>query len=360
MSAIRFKHLALIEPLGLLYGSSGRLLSPEALTGHACEQFPPDSPAAAGLLASQLGRADLEMLFTAGPFWLSASGDLMVPAPMVLIQERGGPTGGFSRHRLTWQDDGSQGGRPGWWHQAKAEHVGKRPSGGWIRLRDWPHPANPEAAGAVIAIHDDPWKAVPHLHPKLRDDERVSAGTGALFLEYGIAVQPGVRLAYLCSHRIPDGVVRFGGEGHLAQLSFARIPPLLEGLLHQPLEGSFSLLTPGLWGGPKISIREPIDTTIPRGHFPWRREGQSPGILTDRPRPWRYRLGAGSRDPSSSAGERPARRRLSRGRWAVPAGSCYRVAGEPLKPWAEWPEEWFPKEGFSFKHLGTALSLPIT
>jgi CRISPR-associated protein Cmr3 len=30
-----------------------------------------------------------------------------------------------------------------------------------------------------------------------------------------------------------------------------------------------------------------------------------------------------------------------------------------MTPWAEWPEEWFPREGFSFKQLGTALALPL-
>jgi CRISPR-associated protein Cmr3 len=182
---------------------------------------------------------------------------------------------------------------------------------------------------------------------------------GALFLEYGVALQPKVRLAYLSSHSIPDGTVRFGGEGHLARLSCVAIPHLLEKLLAEKLTAPFALVTPGLWGGPKLSIREPIDTTIARGRFPWRREGKPPGILTERPRPWRYRLGEGSREPRPWPGERPARRRLSRGRWALPAGSCYHVAGDPLDPWAEWPEVWFPKEGFSLKHLGTALSLPI-
>ncbi|MEB3167303.1 MAG: hypothetical protein VKK97_01070, partial [Synechococcaceae cyanobacterium] len=66
MSTPSFAHLILLEPLGLLYGSSGRLLSPEALTGRASEHFPPDSPALAGLLASQLKRAEVWELTTAG------------------------------------------------------------------------------------------------------------------------------------------------------------------------------------------------------------------------------------------------------------------------------------------------------
>ena len=359
MSSLPFKCIVLLEPLGLLYGSSGRLLSPEALTGQASEHFPPDSPAVAGLLARQLSRADVGHLFTAGPFWRSTSGDLMLPAPMVLLQEKGGDTGRQSRHRLAWQASNDEQPWSGWWHPAWADRQGKSPGGGWIRLADWPHPANSGRAGEVIAIHDDPWQAVPHLHPKLRENERVSAVEGALFLEYGVALKPKVQLAYLSSHRISDGTVRFGGEGHLARLSCIPIPQLLEELLTQALTAPFALVTPGLWGGPKLSIREPIVTTIPRGHFPWHREGKPPGILTERPRPWRFRLGEGSREPSPWPGDRPARRRLSRGRWALPAGSCYHVAGDPLDPWAKWPEDWFPKEGFSLKHLGTALSLPI-
>ena len=35
MRSLPFKTLILLQPLGLLYGSSGRLLSPETLTGRA-------------------------------------------------------------------------------------------------------------------------------------------------------------------------------------------------------------------------------------------------------------------------------------------------------------------------------------
>ena len=99
----------------------------------------------------------------------------------------------------------------------------------------------------------------------------------------------------------------------------------------------------------KLSLREPIDTSVPNGRHPWHHQGQAPGILTDKPRPWRHRLGEGAN----------GRRRLSRGRWALPAGSCYRVPGDPLPPWADWAESWFPREGYSFKQLGTALALPL-
>ena len=348
MSALPFQVLVTLEPLGLLYGSSGRLLSAETLTGRAAEHFPPDAPALAGLLASQLRRSEVRDLFTAGPFWQQANGDLMLPAPYVLIPEEGGPTGRCSRQQRRWQE-GTEEHPAGWTSPSPISPTPKTNGDPWICLSDWPHPANSRTAASAIPLHSNPWQAVPHLHPKLLDEQRVSAQKDALFLEYGIALEPGVRLAYLSSHPIPEGVVRFGGEGHLVELRCQLLPAMLVDLLRQPLTAPFALITPGLWGGPKLSIREPIDTTHPRGHFPWHRDGVAPAILTERPRPWRHRLGAGS----------DGKRRLSRGRWAVPAGSCYRVAGDPLPPWPDWPEPWFPKEGFSFKQFGTGLALPL-
>ena len=44
MSSLPFGHLILLEPLGFLYGSLGRLLSPEALTAL---MEPPHAAAAA-------------------------------------------------------------------------------------------------------------------------------------------------------------------------------------------------------------------------------------------------------------------------------------------------------------------------
>lgn len=371
MSPLPFKTLVLLEPLGLLYGSSGRVLSAGSLTGRAAEHFPPDAPAISGLLASQLPREEVQRLHTAGPFWQHADGELMLPAPMLLVQEAAEPSSAptiptqvafpsrRSTRRLHWHEATNEQ-QAGWCDRSTEQHGHKSPTGGWIRLADWPdHDPIPPNPG--IPIHDDPWAAVPHLHPKLKDDERVSAIDDALFLEYGIALCPGVRLAYLSSHDVPTGLVRFGGEGHLAHLTCVDIPQKLRELLAKPLkpqppEGSvsssaahFALITPGVWGGPKLSIREPIDTTKPNGVLPWRSHGEPPGLLTERPRPWRYRLGAGTE----------GNRRLSRGRWALPAGSCYRVKSDPLPPWSDWPAEWFPKEGLSFRHFGTALSLPL-
>ncbi len=352
MKPLPFAHLVLLEPLGLLYGSLGRLLSPQALTGRASEHFPPDSPALSGLLATRLDRRQVWDLHTAGPFWLDPDEGLMVPAPLTLLQETAGDSGRYSERRLEWNANEADPIPSGWRPSDGDELPRKAPSGGWIALKDWALVGQP---GEKITIHDNPWRAVPHLHPRLQDEQRISAGEGALFLEYGVALRSDVALAYLSSHAIESGVYRFGGEGHLVQLRSQPIPSLLQTLLSQPLSAPFALITPGVWGGPKLSLREPIDTTVPNGKFPWHRHGQAPGILTDKPRPWRHRLGVGSPKPVEPEG----RRRLSRGRWAVTAGSCYQLSGDPLEPWSQWHESWFPKEGFCFKQLGTALALPV-
>ncbi|MGG6263924.1 hypothetical protein ACQ4M3_10815 [Leptolyngbya sp. AN03gr2] len=52
-------------------------------------------------------------------------------------------------------------------------------------------------------------------------------------------------------------------------------------------------------------------------------------------------------------------KRLSRGRYAVPAGTVY-VLQEPLEiPWQDWSIDWFPKEGPSLKRWGCGLALPL-
>jgi CRISPR-associated protein Cmr3 len=137
MSALPFAYLLLLEPLGLLYGSSGRTLSPETLTGRAAEQFPPDAPTIAGLIASQLERPSglnkqdtpLWNLHTAGPFCYSTNKqDLWLPAPFTLLQEDNaassdGPQSP-SLHRLEWaqrEEDGD--GPAGSWHPPEGQQL---------------------------------------------------------------------------------------------------------------------------------------------------------------------------------------------------------------------------------------------
>ncbi|WP_411872049.1 hypothetical protein [Vulcanococcus limneticus] len=340
-----FRYLIRLDPLGLLYGSSGRFLSAENLVGKAGEHFPPDSPTAAGLIASSRSRSELRELYTAGPFLHHQ--ELLLKAPLNLLQSRETDPEGWRQvtTRLIWQggDDETD---TGGWQPAGGEAPPSKPQqGGWIPLSAWAKQAAPGSR-----VRSDPWKSVPHLHPRLRSDERVSAQEDALFLELAIALDPDVSLAYLSSHPVTDGRYRFGGEGHLVDLRCEALPDALVDLLAQPLRASFALITPGLWGSSRLSQREPLITGPGAGIHPWHHQGQAPAILTDRPQPWRHRLGAGA----------DGKPRLSRGRWAVPAGSCYHVApGHVLPPWPDWDERWFPREGLSFRHFGTGLALPL-
>jgi len=340
MPAFPFQHLISLEPLGLLYGASGRFLSAENLTGAAAERFPPDSPAFAGLVAAHLPAGALRDLHTAGPFWCRLDEpelDPRLPAPLTLLQKNRSISA-----RLRWQPSEQL------W-KADAE-VGPKPDQrGWVPLSRWG-----AWSDAKLQVESEPWKAVPHLHPRLAEDQRVSAQEDALFLEYAIALEPGVALAYLSSEAISEGCYRFGGEGHLVQLRCHPVPARLQQLLQHPdgfgPDQPIALITPGVWGSRKLSLREPLDGSRAPAFHPWRAEKQGPGILTERPRPWRFRLGGGSE----------GKRRLSRGRWCMPAGSCYGLPeGLNLPPWAEWPESWFPREGFSLRQFGTALALPL-
>jgi CRISPR-associated protein Cmr3 len=340
MTALPFAHLISLEPLGLLYGSSGRFLSAENLTGAAGEHFPPDSTAFSGLITAHLPHDQRAGLHTAGPFWCrldESALDLRLPAPLTLLQNDHSVVA-----RLAWQAE-----HFAWLPDGE---VGAKPSkGGWVRLSRWG-----DWQARDLQVEADPWEAVPHLHPRLEEEQRVSAQEDALFLELSMALKPGVALAYLSSEAIPEGWYRFGGEGHLVQLRCHPVPERLSQLLQAP-EGfdasrPLALITPGLWGSRKLSLREPLDSARTPAVHPWRYRQQGPGILTDRPRPWRFRLGGGA----------SGQRRLSRGRWSLPAGSCYALPpGLAIPPWADWPESWFPREGFSFKQLGTALALPL-
>lgn len=345
-----FTTLITLEPLGLLYGSSGRFLSAENLTGKAGEHFPPDSPTLAGLVAAQLPADVRRDLVSAGPFWIDLledpDPDLRLPAPLCLLQdpevmECDGLPGRHCRRAAARLLPAGE----GWLPEGSATLPPKPEQGGWVRLSQWQRLGDP---GLTVEL--DPWKAVPHLHPRLQEDQRCSAQHDALFLELGIALAPGVALAYLCSHAIPDGRYRFGGEGHLVELRCLPVPPALSALLEESLKGSFALITPGVWGSSRLSMREPLDTSRRPALCPWHRNGEKPLLLTDRPRSWRHRLGGG----------REGIRRLSRGRWAVPPGSCYALPpGQQLPPWPGWPESWFPREGLSLRHFGTALALPL-
>jgi CRISPR-associated protein Cmr3 len=64
-----FEYLIIIEPLGFLYGSAGRFLSPENLVGRAGTSFPPSAATVSGILAANHDKDTSYELQIAGPFW---------------------------------------------------------------------------------------------------------------------------------------------------------------------------------------------------------------------------------------------------------------------------------------------------
>jgi len=333
-----FKFLVSIEPLGLLYGSAGRFLSPENLVGRSGQCFPPSAATLSGLFAAQYGDADVQSLQVAGPFWgkeeeveSSEQQNFYVPAPLnYLVTNNQPPT------RLFWYPN-IEGEKEGQWLTAeKGNASGKYEKALWISLKEWHKPKTFEPG---------PWEFVPHLHPRLQHQQRKVAyteeeegNTGSLFLENGVQLKPEARLVYLSNMDLPTGWYRFGGEGHMVNVTTVALSDSLQTQLSQPVGTTFATITPAIWGSNRLSRRWPEA---------WEEEKQT--VMTARPVPFRYRLG----------GRKGEAKRLSRGRYAVPAGSVY-VRKTPIDaPWHDWDESWFPKEGPRLNRWGCGLSLPL-
>jgi CRISPR-associated protein Cmr3 len=319
-----FKYLVAIEPLGLLYGSAGRFLSPENLVGRSGTSFPPSAATVSGLFAAALGNEAVQDLQLAGAFWaqtdeLATTQNFYVPLPLHYYVEQG------KIRRLVVEDQV--------WHYPDDIPNQKVESGGWVAIEQWHNPQQ---------VAQNPWKFLPHLHPRLelaqrrvavpQDDET----QGSLFLENSVQMQPGVCLVYLANRAIEPGWYRFGGEGHMADVRCLEMTPERKQLLRTPVGQTFALIAPAVWGSNRLSSRYPPQ---------WDDHVQT--LLTDRPRPFRYRMGG-----------KDTLKRLSRGRYAVPAGTVY-VLNKALPCWQEWEQEWFPKEGVYYNRWGCGLALPI-
>jgi CRISPR-associated protein Cmr3 len=329
-----FKYLIVIEPLGLLYGSAGRFLSPENLVGRSGTSFPPSAATLSGLFTTTYSSAELQSLQIAGAFWansktLETLQDFYVPTPLNCLIEDG-----VIQHQLRWDDSTQQWVTPS----------GHPPSGKydkettWIPISQWQQPKDVAAS---------PWKCLPHLHPRLKLDERkvdADSDQGSLFLENAVQLHPDACLVYLSNIVLPDGWYRFGGEGHMVDVRSLPLSDTTQTLLNQPAGQQFALITSAVWGSTRFSYREPMRNEKGDVHPIWNKAA----LLTDRPVPFRYRLGGDGKN-----------KRLSRGRYAVPAGSVY-VLQESLPPWQDWEESWFPHEAYSFKRWGCGLALPLS
>jgi len=367
------QYIITIEPLGLLYGSAGRFLSPENLVGRSGTSFPPSAATLSGLFAASYQRDSdkLRNLQLAGPFWAKRDNphNFYVPTPLnCLVKD------GKIQHVMAWhpkpkrdkeQDDNQL---KGWWKVWKTGKNGelghwKRPpddkydKNTWLAIEHWMSLQNPP----FPPVESGPWKFVPHLHPRLKKDERrvvdpqddEENNQGSLFLENGVQLHPDTCLVYLSNTEITEGCYRFGGEGHLVDLRCQEMGKVLKDLLSAPLGRSFATITPAVWGSNRRSTRTP--ECDENDDLSWYGNALE-ALLTQRPSVFRYRLG-NSNDPRPGAPKR-----LSRGRYAVPAGTVY-VLEEELQEefnlWEKWPEDWFPEEGISYKRFGCGLSLPM-
>lgn len=321
-----FKYLITISPLGFMYGSSGGFLSPENLVGRSGAKFPPEAATLSGLffsankVKSYISPKELsDNLFVAGPFWAKSEDPeyFYLPIPWHKVVAKKGVD--------EWKM------KSGKWHR---EFEDLDPDYSWQTVNSWDN--SPAVIKKNGDIADTPWKYVPILHPKTKDDERCTLAEDGLFLENAVQMDDENCLVYLSTHALTDGWYRFGGENHLVEIKTIPLDddsPIAK-LLRQPIQRSFALITPGIWGSNKFSFRYPKNEDFSK---------KRPDMLTDKPISYRYR----------------AKGQMGRGRYAVPPGTVY-LLREPLdKTWWDFPENWFPKEGFSLKQVGCGLCLPI-
>lgn len=322
-----FKYLISINPLGLMYGSAGAFLSPENLVGRSGAKFPPDAATLAGLMFSinkinkKYSQETLrDNLYVAGSFWAKSNNkqNFFVPIPWHKIIAKKG----FGE----WKIENDE------WKLEK--NIDKpEPDYRWQTITSWKTAA--QELNKPDKIADNPWKFVSFLHPKIQNTERCVEKSDGLFLENSVQIPDDVCLVYLSTYPIDNGWYKFGGENHVVEISCDEINSKTVGILNQKIGKSFALITPGVWGSNRISKRFPENAFSPNP--------DNIKMLTDKPVPYRFR----------SQGT------LGRGRYAVPAGSVY-VLKEPInKPWWEWDETWFPKEGYSLKKVGCGLCLPV-
>ncbi|NJK28752.1 MAG: CRISPR-associated protein Cmr3 [Acaryochloris sp. RU_4_1] len=331
-----FNCLIQIEPLGFLYGSAGRFLSPDNLVGRSGTSFPPSAATVAGMIAaSQSGQTQTD-LFVAGPFWAFSNNpkNFYMPTPFSYLakfneQESDHQIAiGSIEHRLHFEPD-FKGMGNAWVTEEGQVPSGKFAKGTWLAIDDWEQPSQ---------VYGSPWRFNPHLHPRLSEDERcvqADVEQGSLFLENAVQMHPDTCLIYLSNKDLSAQAagatnwLRFGGESHIVETTYHSFTSQrFDGNLGQ----QFALITPGVWGSKRQSYRFPEAWSTPN----------PPTIFTERPQTFRYRIGG----------------RLSRGRYAVPAGTIY-ITKDSMQAWKDWDEAWFAKDGLSLKHWGCGLALPL-
>lgn len=197
-----FSHLVIIEALGLLYGSAGKFLSPENLVGRAGTSFPPSAATLSGIFAASMGgeQESLKNLQLAGAFWTFNDNiqNFYVPTPLNCLVKNN-----QIKYQLVWYDSPKNE-----WLLANGKKApnDKYQSGTWIAIQDWER-LQKEEKPEVKNTNGTAWKSIPHLHPKLKQDERTvdEESEGSLFLENGIQLNPDVSLVYLSNSYLSTG-----------------------------------------------------------------------------------------------------------------------------------------------------------
>jgi len=324
-----FKYLIKINPLGLLYGSSGGFLSPENLVGRSQSKFPPDPATISGLFFSAnkvkpfTTQEELrENLCVAGAFWARETNPkaFYVPIPWTkIIGERN--TDEWTINQGKWTRNNPE----------------IDPDFQWLRINQWNLDA--QTIRNNKSMEQNPWQFLSVLHPKMKDEQRNTQEKDGLFLENAVQMNDETCLIYLSTHQLPSGWYRLGGENHVVEITSIELTEndFIIKQLNQPIERAFALISPAVWGSNRLSLRKPDHPDFP----------EVEKMLTDKAIPYRFRAGG----------------RLGRGRYGVSAGSVYilkKALDEKHKTWWDWEDNWFPNEGYSLKRVGAGLCLPLT
>ncbi len=351
-----FKYLITIQPLGFMYGSAGAFLSPENLVGRSGAKFPPDAATLSGLFFSAnkeqkfASHQDLtENLRVAGPFWafVDAEVDFYVPLPRhKVIGEEDYDEWIIKNYKwcLESQKDGVE------QEDQKKDESEYR----WLRIDYWDQQAKViyrDRNAPSPSVAKKCWEYVSTLHPQMKKDERHVLPEKGLFLENAVQMKEDTCLVYLSTYALESGWYQFGGEGHMVEVKTIELgehSKLLE-WLREPIGTAFALITPGVWGSNQLSYRYPKQNGFAE-------DNNKIALLTDKAVPYRYRVGYGDKKQEDFRNRDPGR--LSRGRYAVPAGSVYAMRKPLNYTWWDFPKDWFPEKGLLQK-FGCGLCLPV-
>ncbi|MBE9030848.1 CRISPR-associated protein Cmr3 [filamentous cyanobacterium LEGE 11480] len=373
MTKSQFKYLIQVEPLGLLYGSAGRFLAPDNLVVRSGTSFPPSSATISGLFAAFYGNDLIQALQLAGPFWAKSETpqNFYVPIPFKFATHTPAHQASqpLEAGRITSQERWDNTKPQGKQWESHPPTEGKVKRGGWVAIDDWDTISDSAKPTDKVAVYADPWDFLPHLHPRLREDERRVDDPdemGSLFLENSVQVHPEASLIYLSNIELDNGWYRFGGEGHMVSITCHDLQDTTQQRFQQNVGQCFATITPAIWGSNRLSYREPIPRNRDR---PTQDQANAPPandkawsvttMLTERPTPFRYRLGDHMDAYGNKVQQCGQPKRLSRGRYAVPAGTVYILESPLESSWYDWDDSWFPKEGPSLKRWGCGLSLPL-